>query len=239
MKRTLKESDKKRVAFNQKWHCASCESLLPSTYQIDHIIPFSISANDTINNLEALCPNCHSIKTQKESFRIARFKKLCSTKSQNLCWFCLEIDTDTHLCNKKIKQITIPKRKYDHALKINTLDKLIYTTEDNNGKKDDKDFENDILKIKLQPDFIWINNFFTEVENKEDYTPERILRAIFVATRSKKFSNKFRSVEIDVNIEPDEENPDDLIDYLEEEIHKNITKRIFIDPENIEYTFIC
>lgn len=34
-----------------------------SGYQIDHIIEYCISKNNHISNLQALCPNCHSVKT--------------------------------------------------------------------------------------------------------------------------------------------------------------------------------
>jgi 5-methylcytosine-specific restriction endonuclease McrA len=64
--RKLGESIKKQVAYRQQYKCSSCLLLLPPSYQIDHIIPHSISGDDTIDNLTALCPNCHSNKTQKE-----------------------------------------------------------------------------------------------------------------------------------------------------------------------------
>jgi hypothetical protein len=35
------------------------------SYEIDHIVEWSISKNDDINNLQALCPNCHRVKTRK------------------------------------------------------------------------------------------------------------------------------------------------------------------------------
>lgn len=183
MKRTLRESDKKIVACNQKWHCAACKELLPSTYQIDHVIPFSISADDTITNLEALCPNCHSQKTQRENFRINRFKKLCAFKETPLCWFCLDEIDIGHKCSRKFKKISLPKPKYENKPKdLNKLDKFIYTEPE----------EDDVLRVRLENDFIWVDKFFTEVENREDYVPARIARAIFIATRSKKFSKKFK-----------------------------------------------
>ena len=33
-------------------------------YHIDHIIEYCISKNNHISNLQALCPNCHSVKTK-------------------------------------------------------------------------------------------------------------------------------------------------------------------------------
>ena len=74
--RKLKESDKKIIASSQFWKCKICENMLTSSYQIDHIIPFSISQDDSYNNLQALCANCHSYKSQKENNRILQFKKI-------------------------------------------------------------------------------------------------------------------------------------------------------------------
>ena len=62
--RKLKESTKKNIAFRQNYKCLTCDQLLPPSFQIDHIVPFSITNNDDENNLQALCPTCHSLKTQ-------------------------------------------------------------------------------------------------------------------------------------------------------------------------------
>ena len=34
-----------------------------SGYEIDHIIEHSLTQNDDINNLQALCKSCHTVKT--------------------------------------------------------------------------------------------------------------------------------------------------------------------------------
>ena len=230
MSRSLKESDKKIVASNQLWKCGKCDEILPSTYQIDHIIPFSITRDDCLNNLEALCPNCHSHKTQIENFRINKFKKLCAKTDKNLCWFCLEELDYNHKCNRVCKKI-VNKKCEKSSIDIKEFNKYIFTGE--------PDIEiDDTLKIKLETYYVWVNNYFTDIE-KEDYTPERICKAIHVATRSKKFSNKYTKIEIEVDLEPDEETPEELIDYLEKEMRQQITKRIFKRNCEIEYTFIC
>jgi 5-methylcytosine-specific restriction endonuclease McrA len=33
-------------------------------YQVDHIIEYCLSADDNESNLQALCPQCHSVKTK-------------------------------------------------------------------------------------------------------------------------------------------------------------------------------
>ena len=66
MSRKLRDSIKKIIAHKQKYTCAICLELLPPSFQVDHIIPHSISNDDSEENLQALCPNCHS---QTSTFR--------------------------------------------------------------------------------------------------------------------------------------------------------------------------
>ena len=118
-KRKLSESIKKIIASEQEWKCADCRHILPSSYQVDHKIPFSISENDEKENLVALCPNCHSLKTQSELKRIASFKKLRGfCKDQELCWYCLEIKSGSfsHKCNQVVKDIDSFIKKYKSAI---------------------------------------------------------------------------------------------------------------------------
>ena len=57
----------KMVAARQAWRCQTCNVVLPSAYEIDHVEPLWRRGGDNIHNLQALCPNCHAIKTQRES----------------------------------------------------------------------------------------------------------------------------------------------------------------------------
>jgi len=119
-KRKLTESIKKIIASEQEWKCGNCRQILPSSYQVDHKIPFSICENDEKENLVALCPNCHSLKTQPELKRISSFKKLRGfCKDQELCWYCLEIKSESftkHKCNQVVKDIDIFIKKYKSAI---------------------------------------------------------------------------------------------------------------------------
>tara|TARA_B100001057_G_C22625609_1_gene862349 strand:- start:179 stop:598 length:420 start_codon:yes stop_codon:yes gene_type:complete len=62
-KRNINNNVKKFVAANQKWKCSSCNNLLDASYEIDHIIPLYKNGSNDINNLQALCRNCHGNKT--------------------------------------------------------------------------------------------------------------------------------------------------------------------------------
>lgn len=66
IKRNVSESKKKFIASNQKWRCAHCQSLLDNTYEVDHIVALYRGGNNDLNNLEALCRNCHGKKTFRE-----------------------------------------------------------------------------------------------------------------------------------------------------------------------------
>ena len=86
--RSVTDSMKKNIAGRQFFKCAnsplmqlekledykcplwqkSCEnrgSFDQSGYDIDHIIEFAISFDDSESNLQALCKSCHSVKTKK------------------------------------------------------------------------------------------------------------------------------------------------------------------------------
>jgi len=68
-KRMLSPADKKRIAANQGWKCANCGRPLSARFHVDHIKPFSEGGSDSDSNLQALCPNCHSDKTEEERYR--------------------------------------------------------------------------------------------------------------------------------------------------------------------------
>ena len=66
IKRNVSESKKKFIASNQKWKCTHCKQLLDNTYEVDHIIALYRGGSNELNNLEALCRNCHGKKTFME-----------------------------------------------------------------------------------------------------------------------------------------------------------------------------
>ena len=66
-KRCVSETKKKFVASNQVWKCAHCSIQLPAWFEVDHKIRLDRGGDNHINNLEALCRNCHGKKTAMES----------------------------------------------------------------------------------------------------------------------------------------------------------------------------
>ncbi len=67
-KRNVSELSKKIVASRQKWRCKKCKELLDFTYEIDHIIPLYKGGGNELDNLRALCRNCHGRKSLIERF---------------------------------------------------------------------------------------------------------------------------------------------------------------------------
>tara|TARA_B110001452_G_scaffold2806_1_gene2453 strand:- start:46 stop:483 length:438 start_codon:yes stop_codon:yes gene_type:complete len=63
----------KIVGARQKWRCAKCDTLLPSSYEVDHVLPLWNGGPDCYEtNAQALCPTCHATKTQLESIERRR-----------------------------------------------------------------------------------------------------------------------------------------------------------------------
>ena len=64
--RKLTEPEKRRVASQQQWKCATCDGLLTDVYEVDHIEQQCIRNNQRRRNLQALCPKCHREKTVQD-----------------------------------------------------------------------------------------------------------------------------------------------------------------------------
>ena len=95
MSRKVSEGQKKIIAGRQQYKCANkpFSNLLKlekyncplwerennqgcfdeSGYEIDHIIEHSLTGNDSLENLQALCVTCHRVKTKR--FNVTRIKK--------------------------------------------------------------------------------------------------------------------------------------------------------------------
>jgi hypothetical protein len=66
-KRSVSETKKKYVAANQDWKCGHCQQQLDHTFEIDHRIRLEYGGGNDVQNLIALCRNCHGKKTASEN----------------------------------------------------------------------------------------------------------------------------------------------------------------------------
>jgi len=66
-KRSVSETKKKYVASSQEWKCGHCKSQLDHTFEIDHKVRLEYGGGNDVQNLIALCRNCHGKKTASEN----------------------------------------------------------------------------------------------------------------------------------------------------------------------------
>lgn len=66
-KRSVSETKKKYVASQQDWKCGNCKSQLDHTFEIDHRLRLEYGGGNDVQNLVALCRNCHGKKTASEN----------------------------------------------------------------------------------------------------------------------------------------------------------------------------
>lgn len=66
-KRSVSETKKKYVASNQQWKCGNCQAQLDHTFEIDHKVRLEYGGGNDVQNLIALCRNCHGRKTASEN----------------------------------------------------------------------------------------------------------------------------------------------------------------------------
>jgi hypothetical protein len=66
-KRSVSETKKKYVASLQNWKCAKCQKQLNAWFEVDHKIRLEYGGGNDVQNLEALCRECHGKKTAMEN----------------------------------------------------------------------------------------------------------------------------------------------------------------------------
>ena len=67
-KRSVSETKKKFVAAQQSWKCGHCDRQLPAWYEVDHVVRLEHGGSNNVDNLVALCRDCHGKKTAMETF---------------------------------------------------------------------------------------------------------------------------------------------------------------------------
>jgi len=66
-KRSVSETKKKFVASRQNWNCNDCSSQLNAWFEVDHVVRLEHGGSNHIDNLVALCRECHGKKTTIEN----------------------------------------------------------------------------------------------------------------------------------------------------------------------------
>lgn len=66
-KRSVSETKKKYVASLQDWKCGHCEKQLNAWFEVDHKLRLEYGGTNDVNNLVALCRDCHGKKTAMEN----------------------------------------------------------------------------------------------------------------------------------------------------------------------------
>lgn len=66
-KRSVSETKKKYVAARQNWRCGKCQNQLSAWFEVDHKLRLEHGGSNHIDNLVALCRECHGEKTAMEN----------------------------------------------------------------------------------------------------------------------------------------------------------------------------
>ena len=66
-KRSVSETKKKFVASRQNWKCEDCGEQLSAWFEVDHKVRLEYGGSNHVDNLVALCRECHGRKTTMEN----------------------------------------------------------------------------------------------------------------------------------------------------------------------------
>ena len=66
-KRSVSEVKKKVIASRQNWACNDCKNKLTAWFEVDHVQRLDRGGTNELDNLVALCRNCHGKKTAYEN----------------------------------------------------------------------------------------------------------------------------------------------------------------------------
>jgi hypothetical protein len=67
VKRSVSETKKKFVASRQGWKCGDCQDQLNAWFEVDHKMRLEHGGSNHVDNLVALCRDCHGKKTTIEN----------------------------------------------------------------------------------------------------------------------------------------------------------------------------
>ena len=67
VKRSVSETKRRFVAARQNWCCYECKKQLSAWFEVDHTIRLDRGGSNSVDNLTALCRECHGKKTALEA----------------------------------------------------------------------------------------------------------------------------------------------------------------------------
>jgi hypothetical protein len=65
--RSVSGTKKKWIAAQQGWKCNDCQTQLDAWFEVDHKVRLADGGSNNVDNLVALCRNCHGKKTTIEN----------------------------------------------------------------------------------------------------------------------------------------------------------------------------
>jgi len=78
-RRRFSSYEREIIGHRQGWKCIACADMLQPAYHIDHIIPLAAGGRNALDNLQAMCPGCHTHKTYDENKERAAKQRELST----------------------------------------------------------------------------------------------------------------------------------------------------------------
>ena len=68
--RSVSQTKKKYIAANQNWKCGECGNQLTAWFEVDHVVRLQHGGSNKVDNLVALCRECHGKKTALETMEM-------------------------------------------------------------------------------------------------------------------------------------------------------------------------
>lgn len=71
----------KIMGARQQWKCIECRNVLSDKFEVDHRVPLFKDGPDCLENMDAICQECHSFKTQEENLTRETTELLVKTRT--------------------------------------------------------------------------------------------------------------------------------------------------------------
>jgi 5-methylcytosine-specific restriction endonuclease McrA len=66
-KRSVSQRMKKEVGARAGWKCEVCRDTVNANFEVDHRVPLFKAGDNSFENLQLLCPDCHRTKTAEDA----------------------------------------------------------------------------------------------------------------------------------------------------------------------------